>query len=85
MTDDRRITACQFKTDPALRAVMVRITGRADAGQREVVGTLNDGSELRLFSYYPDELTFWEEEFIGLTVSEALKLFHDRDIAYLRS
>lgn len=38
-----------------------------------------------LFSYYPDELSFTESEFIGLTVDEAHDLRRQKDIAYLRS
>jgi hypothetical protein len=44
-----------------------------------------DGTEKDLFSFYPDELSFRESEFIGLTEEEARKLRHDRDVAYLRS
>ena len=35
--------------------------------------------------YYGDELSFTEEEFVGLTVQEGRDLFHERDAAYLRS
>lgn len=38
-----------------------------------------------LMTYYPDELTFTASEFIGLTKEQALRLFHDKDVAYLRS
>jgi hypothetical protein len=40
---------------------------------------------LTLFSYFPDELQFSESEFIGLTHAQALKLYSDRDLAYLKS
>ena len=36
-------------------------------------------------AYYPDELSFSEEEFIGLTEDQANKLMYERDKAYLRS
>lgn len=44
-------------------------------------GTVND----RVRRYYPDEIFFYEEEFIGLTEKQANDLMHTRDLAYLRS
>ena len=52
--------------------------------QTEVLVTFEDDSFLTLFSYYPDELSFTEDEFIGLTVQEALSLVHKKDKEYLR-
>jgi hypothetical protein len=51
----------------------------------EVHVTFEDGTETTLFSYYPDELTFTPEDFVGLTEQEALGLKHQRDVAFLRS
>lgn len=51
----------------------------------EVDVMFNDGSVKRLFTYYPDEVSFDEREFIGLTEDEAMILFHQRDINYLRN
>ena len=45
----------------------------------------NDGSVEKIFDYYPDELTFTEREFIGLTKREAIALFRYRDMIYLRN
>lgn len=42
-------------------------------------------SEELLFSYFPDELSFSESEFIGLTAEQARALKHKKDLAYLRS
>ncbi len=50
----------------------------------EVDVMYDDGSVEMLFRYYPDELSFEEHEFIGLTKNEALELFRLRDKAYLR-
>ena len=50
----------------------------------EVDVMYNDGSVEMIFRYYPDELTFNEREFIGLTKEEAQELFRLRDMAYLR-
>lgn len=49
----------------------------------EVIVTFEDGSRKALFTFYPDEVSFSEGEFIGLTEEEAHSLFQDRDIAYL--
>lgn len=38
-----------------------------------------------LFSFYPDELSFTQSEFTGLTAKEAHALFVQKDTAYLRS
>lgn len=51
----------------------------------KVVATFEDGSVKELFEFYPDELSFSEHEFIGLTESEAHDLHMRRDTAYLRS
>lgn len=50
----------------------------------EVDVMYNDGSVEMIFRYYPDELTFDEREFIGLTKKEALELFVLRDKTCLR-
>lgn len=55
------------------------------SGQNVVNATLDDGTTERLFSYYFDELTFTENEFVGLTVRQAQDLFTERDLEYLRS
>ena len=51
----------------------------------KVAVTYNDGKEETLFSFYPDELSFSEREFIGLTRDQAMNLRHRKDVAYLRS
>ena len=51
----------------------------------EVSVLLEDGSKTVLFTYYPDELTFLPEEFVGLTVEQGKDLKRTKDIAYLRS
>jgi hypothetical protein len=50
-----------------------------------VTATLEDRTDVELFRYYTDELSFTADEFTGLTVQEALDLFARRDIEYLRS
>lgn len=45
----------------------------------------DDGTDEVLFQYYPDEISFTESEFIGLTAAEAKALRYRKDVAYLRS
>ena len=45
----------------------------------------SDGTEKDLFEFYPDELSFRWDEFVGLTEEEAYALRHRKDVAYLRS
>ena len=46
----------------------------------------DDGSsDDKFIIYYPDEIYFTADEFIGLTETEARDLFHQRDLNYLRS
>lgn len=49
-----------------------------------VTATFEDGTVKKLFSYYPDEISFSESEFIGLTEAQAYKLRHSKDVAYLQ-
>lgn len=50
-----------------------------------VTVTLSNGKTLKLFEYYPDEISFVEFEFIGLTVEEAENLLTQKDVKYLQS
>lgn len=45
----------------------------------------DDGSEKILFEFYPDELSFTENEFIGLTEKQAHELRMKKDIEFLQS
>lgn len=47
--------------------------------------TTEDGVEHFLYMYYPDEISFTESEFIGLTIDECRSLFGKKDRAYLKS
>ena len=51
----------------------------------KVAVTYDDGTEETLFTFYPDELSFSEREFIGLTRDQALTVRHRKDVAYLQS
>lgn len=54
-------------------------------GLPKVHAKFDDGTEKELFSFYPDELSFSEREFIGLTEDQARDLRTRKDIAFLRS
>ena len=51
----------------------------------EVIATFEDGSTKTLFSFYPDEISFKESDFTGLTEEEAHTLYQRKDRTYLRS
>ncbi|MES2784674.1 MAG: hypothetical protein V4684_04365 [Pseudomonadota bacterium] len=51
----------------------------------EVIVIDSEGQETKVFSYFPDELTFQPKEFIGLTLAQARQLKFTKDRAYLRS
>lgn len=50
----------------------------------KVIVTLEDNSEEELFEYYPDELSFTPQEFIGLTLEEGKALKTKKDIKYIQ-
>lgn len=50
----------------------------------EVWVVYDNGEEEKLFSYFPDEISFSPEEFVGLNRSEALSLRNKKDVEYLR-
>jgi hypothetical protein len=54
-------------------------------GDREAVATMDDGSEMVVFHWFSDELSFSKEELVGMTLEQARDLRTARDIAYLRS
>ena len=45
----------------------------------------DNGEEKTLFEFYPDEITFTEEEFIGLTEESARKLKFEKDKIFIQS
>lgn len=45
----------------------------------------DDKTDEVLFQYYVDEISFTENEFIGLTREQAMSLKSKKDIAYLKS
>ena len=53
--------------------------------KNEVYVTYHNDKTEKIFSYYPDELTFSSDEFLGLTKEQALELYYNRDKQYLQS
>lgn len=80
--DERKIVAAVI--GPMPRPLSAGLAGAFDP-MPDVTVTFEDGEVKRLFRFYPDELSFTESEFIGLTESEAYKLRYQKDIDYLRS
>lgn len=50
----------------------------------QVFVTLENGQEEFLFEYYPDEISFTPNEFIGLTINEAKHLKFIKDKKFLQ-
>lgn len=51
----------------------------------KVTARFSNGEEKTLFEFYPDEISFSETEFIGLTEESALRLRFEKDKIYLQS
>jgi hypothetical protein len=51
----------------------------------QIFVTTEDGKEQYLFDFYPDEISFNTNEFLGLTVEEARHLKFEKDKRYLQS
>ena len=51
----------------------------------KVIVAFEDGTTKELFEYYPDEISFSESEFIGLTENQAHHLKYMKDKKYLQS
>lgn len=51
----------------------------------DVTVTYDDGDTEKLFSFYPDEISFTEAEFIGKTRGEAIRLKQSKDKAFLQA
>lgn len=74
MDEPKFITGCVIKksiVDPTVNVVEI---------------WLDDDPDWQvLFTYYPNEIKFTDDEFIGLTVEDALNLHWERELEYLRS
>jgi hypothetical protein len=50
----------------------------------EVKVKLNNGEELILFKFYPDEITINESELIGLSVEQAKRIKFEKEVRSLQ-
>jgi hypothetical protein len=69
-----------------IRVINARITAQPKSlfdPMPEVYVTLEGGEEVRLFDYYPDEISFTADEFVGLTIDECRHLKFVKDRNYL--
>lgn len=69
-----------------MRVVASRITEQPKSffdPMPQVYVTLETGSEEFLFEYYPDEISFTPDEFVGLTVEECKHLKFKKDKQFL--
>ena len=70
-----------------IKSAVVRASQRS-AMQRDVVATLEDGSEEIVWTFYPDELYFDSfdlEDMVGISLAEASRQCVRKDQAYLQS
>jgi hypothetical protein len=51
----------------------------------DVIVQLSNGDEKTLFDFYPDEISFEESEFIGLTEESARSLKFEKGRRYIQS
>lgn len=54
-------------------------------GNKTIMALFDDGSVENVFNYYSDELSFSEDELIGLTSKEAVQLKTEKYFQYLIS
>jgi hypothetical protein len=73
MANNLKITACNIEV------------GQGFGSDNKVNVTYEDGTVENILRYFSDEISFTEDEFIGLTKDQAMDLFHEKDVAYLRS
>ena len=64
---------------------IMKITSAIITPMPEVIATFENGSSKSLFTFYPDEISFRESEFVSLTEEEAHSLFQQKNTAYLCS
>lgn len=73
-------------SEPLIVQATISAAGPGPFGALPTVSAeFDDGSVKELFSFYPDEISFTAEEFVGLTEANARHLKFTKDKAYLRS
>jgi len=53
--------------------------------EARIIATMNDGSEVDIIGFFPDEISITESDVIGLTGRGVRELVHDKDLAFLTS
>lgn len=71
-----------YDPNPTVESAVAREAGE---GYWKMIGFMSDGSEVVLFSWYDDELSFSTYEVVGMTAKAAEKLHFDKDQAYLQA
>lgn len=75
MSQEPKIVSCRITPQPKdlfdpMPEVWVKLEG--------------DSEEIKLLTYYPDEISFTPQEFIGLTISESRHLHFKKDNEFLK-
>jgi hypothetical protein len=74
--------------EPTIISVVKVATGlvyRGKSTQIALMVEFSNGEICDIATYYPDELSFTAEQFIGKTRQEAGAIYHRSDVAYLQS
>lgn len=82
------MTKNHLESTSMIKIVTARITPlpkRLGDPLPEVWARFADSSEKMLFTYYPDEISFQESDFVGLTEDEARLFKFGRDRVFLQS
>ena len=80
-----KIIACEISPLPISVEELLKTLPISDWKMPEVKVTFEDNSQKVLFSYYPDEISFTEQEFIGKTEDEARELRRQKDLYFLQN
>ena len=75
----------EVRTNLVVSARITPLPQRLGDPLPEVWVTCEDGSETMVFDFYPDEISFSGDEFVGLTLEECRVLKFGRDRAFLQS
>jgi hypothetical protein len=71
-----------------MKVVSARITAMPEElfdPMPQVYVTMENGRERFLYDYYPDEISFTPEEFVGKTIKECITLKYEKDKRFLTS
>lgn len=74
----------EVRTNLVVAARITPLPRRLGDPLPEVWVTCEDGSETKVFDFYPDEISFSSGDFVGLTIEECRLLKFGRDRAFLQ-